>query len=146
MVFPVAPPRLCCAHARQTKRPLFVQIVHSKFCDNVLSSLFIDSSLTAAAGQQWERNVCGGDGGAIARQRWCLVQVARRWQLCRCSSAAFVLGRRRRDDSANGVVVGDSGARGNVHRGRRGAGNAKWYTDNIICLTKYLVRLNNYFI
>ena len=41
VVFPVAPPRPCCAHTRQSKRPLSVQIVHSRICDNLLSSLFI---------------------------------------------------------------------------------------------------------
>jgi len=41
VVFPVAPPRPCCAHTRQSKRPLSVQIVHSRICDNLLSGLFI---------------------------------------------------------------------------------------------------------
>jgi len=41
VVFPVAPPRPCCAHTRQSKRPLCAQIVHSRICDNLLSSLFI---------------------------------------------------------------------------------------------------------
>jgi hypothetical protein len=41
VVFPVAPPRPCCAHTRQSKRPLSVQIVHNRICDNLLSSLFI---------------------------------------------------------------------------------------------------------
>ncbi len=41
MVFPVAPSRPCCAHTRQSKRPLSIQIVHSRICDNLLSSLFI---------------------------------------------------------------------------------------------------------
>jgi hypothetical protein len=92
-----------------------------------------NSSLTAAAGRQPERGICGGDGSARARRRGCLAQAARRWQLCRCSSAAFALGRGRRDDSANGIVDGDSGARGDVHRGRRGADNAKGCADDIIC-------------
>ena len=38
MVFPVAPPRPCCAHTRQSK------IVHSRICNNLLSSLFICSN------------------------------------------------------------------------------------------------------
>ena len=45
---------------------------------------------------------------------------------------AFVLGRGWRDDSTNGVVVGDSGARGDIHPGR-GADDAKGNADNIIC-------------
>ncbi len=92
-----------------------------------------DSSFTAAAGWQQEQDICGGDGSMTARQQWCLAHAARRWQLCHCSSAAFVLGRGRRDDGANSIVVGDSGARGNVHRGRRGVDYAKGCADNIIC-------------
>jgi len=41
VVFPVAPSRPCCAHTRQSKRPLSIQIVHSRICNNLLSSLFI---------------------------------------------------------------------------------------------------------
>ncbi len=41
VVFPVAPLRPCCAHTWQSKRPLSVQIVHSRICNNLLSSLFI---------------------------------------------------------------------------------------------------------
>ncbi len=41
MVFPVAPPRPCCANTRQSKRPKSGQIVHGRICDNLLSSLFI---------------------------------------------------------------------------------------------------------
>ena len=62
-----------------------------------------------------------------------MAQEARRWQFCRCSSAAFVLGRGRRDNGADGVVVGDSGAHGDVHRGRRGADYAEGCADDIIC-------------
>ena len=75
-----------------------------------------------------------------------MAQEARRWQLCRCSSAAFVYGQGRRDDGADGVVIGDSGYCGDVHRGRRGADNAEHCADGFICQTKYLVKLNNYFI
>ena len=92
-----------------------------------------DSSSTAAAGRQWERDICGGDGCVTARRRWCLAHAARRWQFCRCSSAVFVLGRGRRDDGADGVVVGNSGARGNVYRGRRGVDYTEGCADNIIC-------------
>ncbi len=53
----------------------------------------------------------------------------------------FVLGRGRRDDSANGIVVvgRDGGAHGNVHRGRRCAAtvatkdNADGNANDIIC-------------
>ena len=41
VVFPVALLRPCCAHTWQSKRPLSVQIVLSRICNNLLSSLFI---------------------------------------------------------------------------------------------------------
>ena len=37
------------------------------------------------------------------------------------SIRAFVLGQGQRDDSADCIVGGNSGARGDVHRGRRGS-------------------------
>ena len=57
----------------------------------------------------------------------------------------FVLGRGRRDNGADGIVIvgGDGGTRGNVHRGHHGAaadygdadcGDAD--CDDILCLTK----------
>jgi hypothetical protein len=46
---------------------------------------------------------------------------------------AFVLGRGRRDDSADCVIVGNSGARGDVHHGRRGADEAEGNADDTIC-------------
>ena len=46
---------------------------------------------------------------------------------------AFVLRQGRRDDGADGVVVGNSSARGDVHRGRRSADEAKGDADNTIC-------------
>ena len=46
---------------------------------------------------------------------------------------AFVLGRGRRDDGADCVIVGNSGARGDVHRGRRGADEAEGDADDTIC-------------
>ena len=92
-----------------------------------------NSSLTAAAGPQREWDICSGDGSATAQRWWCSAQAAQRWQLCRCSSAAFVLGQGRRDDGADSAVVGDSGARGDVHRGRRGTDYAKGCADDIIC-------------
>ena len=57
----------------------------------------------------------------LARHGFVFVVVARR----------FFLGRGRREDSADVVI--DSGARGNVHYGRRGADNAKSNADDYIC-------------
>jgi hypothetical protein len=45
----------------------------------------------------------------------------------------FVLGRGRRDDGADCVVVGNSSARVDVHRGRRGADKDEGDTGNTIC-------------
>ncbi len=61
-----------------------------------------------------------------------MAHAAQRWQFCPCSSAVFVLGRGRRDDGADGVVVGNSGTRGDVYRGRRGADYAEGCADGII--------------
>jgi len=49
MFFPVALLRPCCAHTQQSKRPMSVQIVHSRICDNLLSSLFIYPSSTLSS-------------------------------------------------------------------------------------------------
>ena len=38
-----------------------------------------------------------------------------------------------RDNNADCVVVGNSGARGDVHHGRRGADEVKGNADNTIC-------------
>ena len=46
---------------------------------------------------------------------------------------AFVLGRGWRYDGADCVVVGNSGAHGDVHRGRRGADEAEGDADDTIC-------------
>ena len=46
---------------------------------------------------------------------------------------AFVLGRGRRDDGADSFVVGNSGTRGDVHRGRHGADEAEGNADDTIC-------------
>ncbi len=46
---------------------------------------------------------------------------------------AFVLGRGWRDDGADCVVAGNSGARGDVHRGCRGADEAEGDADDAIC-------------
>ena len=45
---------------------------------------------------------------------------------------AFVFRRGRRDDGADGVVVGNSSARGDVHRGRRSADESEGDADNTI--------------
>ena len=46
---------------------------------------------------------------------------------------AFILGRGRRDNGADCVIVGNSGARSDVHRGRRGADEAEGGADDTIC-------------
>ncbi len=46
---------------------------------------------------------------------------------------AFVLGRERRDAGADCVIVRNSGARGDVHHGRRGTDEAEGDADNTIC-------------
>ncbi len=62
-----------------------------------------------------------------------MAQAVRRWQVFHCSSVAFFLGRGRRDNGADGVVVGDSGTRDGVHRGRRGADYTEGWADDKIC-------------
>ncbi len=52
MVFPVAPLRPFCAHTRQSKTPLSVQIVHSRICDHLISSLFIETNGRASSSKQ----------------------------------------------------------------------------------------------
>ncbi len=46
---------------------------------------------------------------------------------------AFVFRRGQRDDGADGVVVGNSSARGDVHRGRCSADESEGDADNTIC-------------
>jgi hypothetical protein len=46
---------------------------------------------------------------------------------------AFVFRRGRRDGGADGVVVSNSSARGDVRRGRRSADEAEGNADNTIC-------------
>ena len=46
---------------------------------------------------------------------------------------AFIFRQGQRDDGADGVVVGNSSARGNVHRGCRSADKAEGDADNTIC-------------
>ncbi len=56
------------------------------------------------------------------------------WQLGGGVVAAVAWGiQRRRDNGADSVVVGDSIARSDVHRGRRGADYAEGCADGIIC-------------
>ncbi len=57
---------------------------------------------------------------------------ARAFECHQCADVcAFVLGQGRRDDGADGVVVGDSG--GDVHRGRRGTKEGDGDADDILC-------------
>jgi hypothetical protein len=57
---------------------------------------------------------------------------ARAFECHRCADVrVFILGQGRRDDGANGVVVGDSG--GNVHRGGRGTNDSDSNADDILC-------------
>ncbi len=95
--------------------------------------------MAAAAERHRERDVCGGDSGAtVRRQRW--------WVRRQTSSdshtfkrhrhanvRAFVLGQGRRDDGADSIIIGNSGARGEVHRGRRDADEDKGNADDTIC-------------
>ncbi len=76
---------------------------------------------TAAAWWQ-QRGGCGGFTGTV---RECAdAQAFERHQ--RSEVLVFVIGQGRRDDSADGIVVGgsDDGARGDVHRGRQCAAAA----------------------
>jgi len=86
---------------------------------------------------RWQQHgCCGGFTGTV---RECAnARAFKRYQ--RADVRIFVLGRGRRDDSADGIVVvgSNGGARGDVHRGRRCAaaaaddadGNAD---DDIVC-------------
>ena len=71
-------------------------------------------------------------------------QLARRGFVFVVVAPRFFLGRGWREDSADVVI--DSGARGDVHYGRRGADNTKSNAEDNICYTKFFVKLNNYFI
>ncbi len=93
-------------------------------------------SLAAAAARHWVRGIYGG---ATARRWWWwwrrqLSSDARAFERHRHAKVStFVLGRGRRDDGADCVIVGNSGARGDVHRGRRGADEAEGGADDTIC-------------
>ncbi len=95
--------------------------------------------MAAVAERHQERDVCGGDGGATARRWWWwlrqqLSSNARVFERHRHADAhAFVLGQRRRDDGADCVIVGNSSARGDVHRGRCGTDEAESDADDTIC-------------
>jgi len=74
--------------------------------------------LAAAAERHKEHDVCGGDGGKTALWWWWwlrrqLSSDARAFEQHRHADVrAFVLGRGRRDDGADCIIVGNSGARG----------------------------------
>jgi len=71
MVFPVAPPRPCYAHTRQSKRPLSIQIVHSRICDNLLSSLFICHSAQRIFACVFYYYYCSVAASMVAAPCWC---------------------------------------------------------------------------
>ncbi len=109
-------------------------------------------SLAAA---RWRRQLGGGSGSMAAAARWRWRKWRQRaamveatvtgWRQQLSSDArafkchqhayvrAFVLGPGRRDNGADCVIVGNSGTRGNVHRGRRGADEAEGVADDTIC-------------
>ncbi len=95
--------------------------------------------MAAAAERHRERNVCGSDSGKTAQRWWWwlrrqLSSDARAFECHRHADVrAFVLGRGQRDGGADCVIVGNSGARGNVLRGRHGADEAEGDTDDTIC-------------
>ena len=78
---------------------------------------------SAMAAAWWQQH--GGCGGFTGTVRECA--DTRAFERHRCADVcAFVLGKGQRDDSADGIVVvgSDSGARGDVHCGRRCAAAA----------------------
>ncbi len=81
-------------------------------------SAAVAHSATAAARWQ-QRGGCGGEAAAVA------------------AAQVFVLGRGRRDDSVDSIVVvgSDGVARGDIHRGRRCAAAADddGEADDIVC-------------
>ena len=77
--------------------------------------------MTAAA--RWQQH--GGCGGFVGTV--CECADARTFERHRCANIrVFLLGRKRRDHSVNGIVVigSDGGDRGNVHCGRQCASAA----------------------
>jgi hypothetical protein len=102
----------------------------------------LGSSAVAAAA--WRRRWQYGGGSAAA-----VAEVAAAWwwwwrgqfssNACaferhrHANVRAFVLGQGWRDDGADCVIVGNSGARGDVYRGRRGADKVKGDADDTIC-------------
>ena len=98
---------------------------------------------SAKAAARWQQHGgCGGFTGTV-----CKCANARAFERHQCANVhVFVLGRGRRDNSADAIVVPGSngGAHGNVHRGRRcaaaaadndadGDGNGDGDADNIVC-------------
>ena len=81
---------------------------------------------------------CGGCGGFTSTVRECAVAHAFERHR-RADVRAFVLGRGRREDSADGIVVvgSDGGARGDVHCGRQCAATRTmkiWQSGQHRCL------------
>ena len=103
-------------------------------------------SLAAA---RWRRQLGGGSGSMAAAARWrwrkwwqrvAMVEATvTGWRRQLSSNArhanvrTFVLGQRWRDNGADYIIVGKSGARGNVHHGRRGTDKAKGDADDTMC-------------
>ena len=99
---------------------------------------------SAMAAARWQQHRgCGGFTGTV---RECA--NARAFERHQCANVhVFVLGRGRRDNSVDTIIVPGSngGAHGNVHRGRRcaaaaaaddnadGDGNGDGDADNIVC-------------
>ncbi len=103
----------------------------------VAQSAAAGHSATAAA--RWQQH--GGCGGFIGTVRECAdARAFERHQ--RANVRVFVLGRGRRDDSVDGIVVvgSDGAARGDVHRGCRCAAaandDADDAADDIVCRAK----------
>ncbi len=100
--------------------------------------------------RQWQRDGDGDSNGGTATAEAAVPTLssdARAFERHRHADVrASVLGRGRRDDGADCVVVGNSSARGDVHPGHRGADEAEGDADDTIFKTKFLVKLNNNFI
>ncbi len=78
---------------------------------------------SATAAVRWQQR--GGCGGFTGTVRECADTHAFKRHQC-TNVRVFVIGRGRRDDRADGIVVvgSDGGARGDVHRGRQCAAAA----------------------
>ncbi len=84
--------------------------------------------------RQWQRDGDGNGGAATAEAAVpTLSSDTRAFGRHRHADVrTFVLGRGWRDDGADCVVVGNSSARGNVHRGHRGADEAEGDAEDTI--------------